>query len=36
MSQGSRLTGVKGDTGANASLTFANNKLTDKTRTDLK
>lgn len=30
------LTGVKGDTGANAVLTFTNNKLTDKTQTDLK
>ena len=30
------LTGVKGDTGANAVLTFSNNKLTDKSQTDLK
>lgn len=30
------ITGVKGDTGANAVLTFTNNKLTDKTQTDLK
>lgn len=30
------LTGVKGDTGANAVLTFTNNELTDKTQTDLK
>lgn len=30
------LTGVKGDTGANAVFTFTNNKLTDKAQTDLK
>lgn len=30
------ITSVKGDTGANAVLTFTNNKLTDKTQTDLK
>lgn len=30
------ITGVKGDTGSNAVLTFTNNKLTDKTQTDLK
>lgn len=30
------ITGVKGDTGANAVLTFTNNELTDKTQTDLK
>lgn len=30
------LTGVKGDTGVNVVLTFSNNKLTDKSQTDLK
>lgn len=32
----SYLTGVKGNSGANASFTFANNKLTDKAQTNLK